>query len=124
MAKHAPTVARIDETVFMVLAWDGPGSATLRDDHLEGHLDYIEKHYERYLACGPLRDPGGADLVGSFFLVTGESEQDVRDFLAGDPYLNCGMYKAMTVHEATAAGGRWMGGVIWESAEAIRANAS
>ena len=123
MAKFAPTVARIDEPVFLVLAWDGPGSATPRDEHLGGHLEYIEKHYERYLACGPLREPGGTDLVGSFFLVAAKDETDARDFLAGDPYLNSGMYTTVTVHEATAAGGRWMGGVIWESAEAIRANA-
>ena len=124
MAKHAPTVERLSERTFLVIARDGEGSATVRDSELDGHLEYIEKHCDRYLACGPMNHPGDPELVGSFFLLVAEDERDARDFLAGDPYLNSGMYETITVHEVTVAGGRWMGGVIWESAEAIRARAT
>ncbi len=124
MAKYAPTVDRITERTFLVVALDGEGSAVVRDRELDGHLEYVEKHCERYLACGPMNNPGDPELVGSFFLVTAEDERDARDFLAGDPYLSSGMYRSVTVHEVTPAGGRWMGGVIWESADAVRARAS
>ena len=124
MAKHAPTVERIAERTFLVLAYDGAGSAATRDSELDGHLEYVEKNWHRYLTCGPMRNPGETELIGSFFLVVAEDEQDARDFLAGDPYVASGMYETVTVQDVTVAGGRWMGGVIWESAEAIRANAS
>jgi len=121
MAKSAPTVPRIDGAVFLVLAYDGPGSAALRDEHLEGHLDYVEQHYERYLLCGPLRNPGEEELIGSFFLVRADSAEDAEAFVGGDPYVGSGMYAEVRIQEATVAAGSYLGGVIWESADAIRA---
>ncbi len=124
MAKHAATVPRVAGDVFLVLAYDGDGSAEARDRELEGHLDYIERHCEHYLVCGPLRHPGEKELMGSFFLVLADSEADARELVSGDPYVQSGMYAEIKVHEATPSGGHFMGGVIWESAEAIRARAS
>lgn len=121
MAQFAPTVARVEGGVFLVLAFDGEGSAVVRDENLEGHLAYIEKHCDDYLVCGPLREPGGSQLIGSFFLVAAETEAAARAITDGDPYFQSGMYAEIRVLSATAAGGRWMGGVIWESADAIRA---
>ena len=121
MAKFAPTVPRIDGSVFLVLAYDAPGSAAPRDSELEGHLDYVEHNVERYLVCGPLRTPGEEPLIGSFFLMRADSADEARELVSGDPYVKSGMYAEIHVHEATAAGGSFMGGVIWESAEAIRA---
>lgn len=120
MAKHAPTVPRIEESVFLVLCWDGPDSAGPRDRVLEGHLDYVEQHHEKYLVCGPLKNPGEEALVGSFFLVAAASAEAAEALVSGDPYVQSGMYAEIRVQEAVPAGGRFMGGVIWESAEAIR----
>ena len=103
---------------------DAAGSAAIRDAKLDGHLRYVEQHCDRYLAAGPMNNPGDPTLVGSFFLVTAASPEDARDFLNGDPYVASGMYATLTVHEVTPAAGRWLGGVIWESADAIRDRAS
>jgi uncharacterized protein YciI len=121
MAKYAPTVPRIDGGVYLVLAYDGPDSEGPRDEHLEQHLHYVEQNVDRYLVCGPLRKPGQEPLVGSFFLVRADDAGEARTLVSGDPYVRCGMYKEIIVHEATPAGGEFMGGVIWESAAAIRA---
>lgn len=121
MAKFAPTVDRIDGEVFLVLAFDGPDSAASRDEALDGHLEYVEKRCEDYLICGPLREPGGTELIGSFFLLVAEDEEQARALVGGDPYVRSGMYAQIRVLSATASAGRFMGGVIWESAEAIRA---
>ena len=37
MAKFAPTVPRIEGGVYLVVAYDGPGSEVPRDEHLEQH---------------------------------------------------------------------------------------
>ncbi|MEO0574796.1 MAG: YciI family protein [Pseudomonadota bacterium] len=121
MAEFAPTVPRIEGNVYLVLAYDGEGSAAERDASLDEHLAYVEKRCDDYLVCGPLSEPGGSELIGSFFLLTAESEQAARELVSGDPYVRSGMYAEIRVMSATAAGGRFMGGVIWESADAIRA---
>jgi uncharacterized protein YciI len=124
MAQFAATVPRVDSDVFLVLAYDAAGSASIREKKLDGHLEYIEKHCDDYLVCGPLREPGTEPLIGSFFLVAAENADAARALVAGDPYVQSGMYKEVIVHDATVAGGRFMGGVIWESADAIRGKAS
>lgn len=124
MAQFAPTVARVDGEVFLVTCFDGEGSAAVRKQELDGHLSYVEQHCDDYLVCGPLREPGESALMGSFFLLVAESESAARALVGGDPYVQSGMYKDIRVLSATAAGGRFMSGVIWESADAIRDRAS
>ena len=124
MAKHAPTVERVAERAFLVVAYDGADSAAVRDTELEGHLDYIERYCDRYLTCGPINNPGDPTLIGSFFLVAAVDERDARSLVDGDPYVQSGMYASIDIREVTPAAGRWMGGVIWESAESVRARAS
>lgn len=124
MAQFAPTVPRIDGNVYLVVAYDAEGSAAFRQSELDGHLEYVEKHCEQYLVCGPLRNPGEPALVGSFFLLVAEDVAAAEALVSGDPYFQCGMYADVQIREATAAGGRFMGGVIWETADAVRDRAS
>ena len=124
MAEHAPTVDRVPEPSFLVLAYDAEGSADQRELALDGHLRHIEQHLDRYLAAGPLREPGGSTLIGSFFLVVGEDETDAMNLLHGDPYMQSGMYAEVKVLSVTPAAGRWMGGVIWDSADDLRGKSS
>jgi len=124
MAQFTRTVPRIDGEVFLVLCYDGDGSAELRERELDDHLAYVEKHMDDYLVCGPLREPGDPKLIGSFFLVVAESAAAAEAIVSADPYVDCGMYAEIVVKATTPAGGRFMGGVIWESADAIRDKAS
>ena len=124
MAQYAPTVPRVDSSVYLVLCYDGEGSAAIRERELDGHLEYVEKHVDDYLVCGPLREPGESPLVGSFFLVAADSADAARDLVSADPYVKSGMYREVIVKAAVPAGGRLMGGVIWDSADAIRDKAS
>ncbi|MCH9696006.1 MAG: YciI family protein [Gammaproteobacteria bacterium] len=124
MARFAPTVPRIDSDVFLVLCYDGEGSAEIRERDLDGHLEYVEMHTDQYLVAGPLREPGTKPLIGSFFLLAAESADAARAVVAGDPYVQSGLYVRIIVHAAVPAGGRFMGGVIWESADALRGKAS
>lgn len=124
MAQHAPTVPRIDSEVFLVLCYDKEDSAPIRERELDGHLEYVEKHTDQYLVAGPLREPGETPLVGSFFLVAADNADAARAMVSADPYVKSGMYREIVVKAAVPAGGRFMGGVIWESADAIRDVAS
>jgi uncharacterized protein YciI len=124
LAEYVPTVDRVSEPSFLVLAYDAEGSAEQRELSLDGHLEHIEKNLDRYLAAGPLREPGGSTLIGSFFLVVGDDETDAMNLLNGDPYMQSGLYAEVRVLSATPAAGRWMGGVIWGSADDLRGKSS
>lgn len=121
MAKHAPTVARYERDQYLILAYDAPDSQPLRDQHLDAHLEHIERNIDRYVVCGPMLLDGGPSLAGSFFVVFADDKADARALLDGDPYLNCGMYARIDVQQVTVAAGQALGGVIWESGDAIRA---
>ena len=122
MAEFAPTVARFEHNVWLVVARDPAdgSSEPKRDAHLEAHLEYVEKHCDDYLVCGPMWDDAGAAIVGSFFVVDAPDAASARALVEGDPYVAAGTYASIDVAPVTASAGRWMGGVIWESAESVR----
>lgn len=114
-----PHVPRLDQTCYLVICRDGSGSAEPRATHLKGHLDHVEKHWTRYVTAGPIREPGGEALVGSIFLVLADDLNSAKALMEGDPYITCGMYETITYHEFSNSIGQYIGGKIWESAEAI-----
>ena len=119
-----PTVPRADQACFLIIARDiadADQAAALRDKHLDGHLAHVERHWRRYLTAGPIREPGRAGLIGSTFLVFADDAAEARALMADDPYFTCGLYAHVEVLDQTLAIGRYLGGKIWDSAEAIRA---
>lgn len=114
-----PHVPRLEQTCFLVTCRDGSESAAPRAAHLEGHLDHVEKYWTRYVTAGPIREPGGEALVGSVFLVLADDLDDAKALMAGDPYITSGMYETITYNEFSNSIGQYIGGKIWESAEAI-----
>lgn len=114
-----PVVPKPAKRCFLVLCRDGAGSAELRREHLEGHLDHVERNWTRYVTAGPIREPGGEALVGSVFLVLAESLEDARELMNGGPYITCGMYAEVEYKEFSNAIGLYLGGRIWHSAAAI-----
>lgn len=122
-----PTAPRRETPCFLVIARDisdAERAATLRTKHLDEHLAHVETHWRRYLNAGPIRNPGQARLTGSTFLIFADDEADARAIMAGDPYFTCGLYERVEVFEQTLAIGRYLGGKIWDSADAIRDRAS
>ena len=114
-----PFVPRPKQTCYLVICRDGPDSAESRGTHLKGHLDHVEKYWTRYVTAGPIRDPGADALVGSVFLVLADDLEDAKALMAGDPYITSGMYETITYNEFSNSIGQYIGGKIWESAEAI-----
>ena len=114
-----PHVDRLEQTCDLVICRDGANSAEPRATHLKGHLDHVEKYWSRYVTAGPIREPGGEALVGSVFLVLADSLEDAKALMEGDPYITSGMYETITYNEFSNSIGQYIGGKIWESAEAI-----
>ena len=114
MTTPVQKVDKLATPTFMFTCMDGPETAPLRIKHLEGHLIYIENNNEKYRVAGPMRGTGDGEIVGSYFLIEAETEDQARAVMAGDPYMESGMYASVTVYEVVPACGVWMGGVIWD----------
>ena len=123
MAQYAPTVPRFENGVYLVIARDPAdgSSAEKRDRQLEGHLEYVEKRCNDYLVCGPIWNDASDAIIGSFFMIEAADADAAREIVNGDPYVDAGTYERIDVHPVTASAGRFMGGVIWESADTVRA---
>jgi len=119
-----PTVERHDSPLYLIICRDGPGARLARAEKLDGHLRHVEVNWRRYVLAGPLRQPGSQPLIGSYFLVRATDADDARALMSGDPYVSSGMYATMEMLEATASIGLYLGGKIWESADAIRDKAA
>ena len=115
-----PTAPRQVSPCFLFTCKDGPDSGPLRAEHLDGHLAHVEKHWQRYVVAGPIRNPGEKTLMGSVFLVFADTVDDAWALMKGDPYVTCGMYETVEVQDLTLSIGQFVGGKIWESAAAIR----
>ena len=114
-----PHVSRLEQTCYLVICRDGPGSAEPRKTHLNGHLAHVERNWQKYVTAGPIRTPGGEALIGSVFLVLADTLEEAEALMNGDPYITCGMYASVEYSELTNSIGRFIGGKIWESHEAI-----
>jgi uncharacterized protein YciI len=118
-----PTVKRPQTPCFLILAHDCQDedrAAKLRAEHLDGHLAHMETHWRRYITAGPIRTPGEVRLIGSSFLVLAETEADARALMDGDPYFTSGLYGRVEIYAQTLAVGEYLGGKIWDSADALR----
>ena len=114
-----PCVPRPAQKCYLVTCLDKPGTAKLRSEHLAGHLAHVEKHWQRYLTAGPIRNPGEEPLIGSVFLVFADSLPDCKSLMEGDPYLTCGMYETIKYNELTNSVGQFLGGKIWEDVDSL-----
>ncbi|MCG8441510.1 MAG: YciI family protein [Caulobacterales bacterium] len=116
----APTVERHPGRCFLVTCRDDPARQSLRAEHLDGHLAHVEAHWERYVVAGPLRAPEETAMSGSMFLVLADDLADAQALMSGDPYIASDLYAAVDYQELTMSIGRYLGGKIWPSADAIR----
>ena len=119
MADPPPTVPRLEARTFLVIAKDGPDAARLRRRDLAGHLAHVEANWRRYILAGPFRPPGETAICGSYFLVYAKDTGELDALMRGDPYFTNGQYATVETFDSVASIGAFMGGKIWESAEAI-----
>jgi uncharacterized protein YciI len=113
-ASARPSVhERYAETGYVALCWDAPGSAAARDSNTPAHLRYVERIFDEINLAGPLWDPPGAKIVGSFWCLRTKSEARARELLDGDPYVQAGCYARIDLFPFLPAAGRYIGGKVW-----------
>jgi uncharacterized protein YciI len=76
------------------ISWmDEPGTAELRLELRDAHLDYMRGNLHRVLASGGLLDDPGEVGVGGLILLDIDSRKEAEDFVKADPFYTGGVYK-------------------------------
>jgi uncharacterized protein YciI len=99
---------------YAVVLRDAPGSATPRREHLQRHLEFVERVIDRILVAGPLSDPASGLQTGSLYVLDVADHAAARALLEQDPYYAAGVWADVTVEPFSAAAGTWVGGLAWK----------
>ena len=81
--------------LFVIIGHDARGSAERRPVHRPAHLEHLEQFNRagKLVLAGPLTD--GA---GSLIVVDADSQAEVWDAVARDPYVQNGIFERVEVH--------------------------
>ncbi|ARP97508.1 YciI family protein [Bordetella genomosp. 13] len=71
---------------YFIETFDKPGHQAVRKELRPAHLEFLEANAHRLLACGAKLNEDGTDAGGGVYIITAESLQDAKDFIAADPF--------------------------------------
>jgi uncharacterized protein YciI len=85
---------------FVVFGTDRPGSGAVREAARPRHRVHLRspgRHPVRVWLGGPTLAEGGGEMNGTFLVVEAESLEQVRAFVAADPYVQAGLFEALEI---------------------------
>lgn len=93
---------------YVVLFEDDPQHADKRQQHMQAHLDFLERNGAAIGAAGPLKDTRDGSAAGGIWLVEAESPAAVQALYEADPFWPTGLRKSVRVLEwkQVVAGGK------------------
>ena len=91
--------------LFVATCTDKPDHLPLRLETRPAHLAYLEGLGVKIRAGGALLTPDQKTVVGSMLILEAETEAEVREWLAGDPYAKAGLFASVDVKPWRQAAG-------------------
>jgi len=83
---------------FAIMIYDEPGSAALRDQHRQAHLDYLQNFDAQTLFAGPFTTDDEAQDLGSLRLIEFPDRAAADRHIADEPYVIGGVQKRWQIH--------------------------
>jgi uncharacterized protein len=83
---------------FVIHCLDKQGAVQSRLSRYEDHKAYLATAPVRILVSGPLLAPDHETMIGSFFLVEAETQQEVEAFHNADPFKKAGIWERVSIH--------------------------
>ena len=83
---------------FAVYATDAPGKGAVRATHRPTHRARLRAHDHPVIVRigGPLLDDAG-DMCGTMLVIEAQTQADVMQFVAGDPYAQASVYESVQI---------------------------
>jgi uncharacterized protein YciI len=94
--------------LFVITAFDRPGTGALRTEKRPVHIDYLKDRIGQIKAGGAFLDPSGQPM-GSMLIIEADDQAAADAFAAGDPFNRDGVFERVEVRPWRAALGSWVG---------------
>lgn len=83
--------------LFVATCTDKPESMGLRLETRPAHLAYLNSLGARVKAGGALLAPDRQTVLGSLLIFEGDSDEEIAELLANDPYARAGLFESVDV---------------------------
>jgi len=93
--------------LYACICPDKPGSADLRQQTRETHLEHLRAHAGAIVSAGPLLSDDGSTPVGSLLIVEAATLDEARAMMEADPYAKAGLFERIDVYPW-----RWVLGTV------------
>ena len=83
--------------LFVAICTDRPESMGLRLASRPAHLAYLRALGARVKAGGALLTPDRQTVVGSLLIFDADSDEDIAELIANDPYSRAGLFENVDI---------------------------
>ncbi len=83
--------------LFVVLLTDKPDHAQVRADHLQAHIDWLERHKEVIQVGGSLRREPWETPKGGLWIAQADAKQIIDELLQTDPFYLAGLRQSYEI---------------------------
>ena len=82
---------------YVIETWDKPGHQQLRQQTRAEHLDFLDAHKAKLLACGAKLNDDGSDAGGGLYIIDTDSRAEAEAFIAADPFSRVGLFERVSI---------------------------
>ncbi|MCC7049123.1 MAG: hypothetical protein IT562_20585 [Alphaproteobacteria bacterium] len=83
--------------LYVILFEDDPDKLAVREQHMQAHIDWLERNKDRVLVAGSLREGAGAAPQGGMWIVDVVDRAAADAIYRDDPFWTEGLRKSVTV---------------------------
>jgi uncharacterized protein YciI len=83
--------------LFVVLLTDKPEHAPVRADHLQAHIDWLERHKDVIQVGGSLRREPSETPKGGLWIAQADAKQIIEELLQTDPFYLAGLRQSYEI---------------------------
>ncbi len=83
--------------LFLAVCTDKAGHLPVRMENRPAHLAYLSALGDKIRAGGAMLTPDKQSPLGSMLIFEAETEEEVRGWLADDPYAKAGLFQSVDV---------------------------
>ena len=83
--------------LYLVIFEDDPARLSVREQHMQAHIDFLDRNRERILVAGSLREAAGQPPQGGLWIVDVADRAAAETIYRDDPFWVNGLRKSVTV---------------------------
>ena len=82
---------------YIIETWDKPDHQQLRQKLRPAHLEFLERHAPKLLACGAKLNDDGSDAGGGLYVIDVDDRAQAQAFIEADPFHAEGLFREVRI---------------------------